>query len=400
MKGIFSQIIFPASLLATTIIGAGMFALPFLFNRAGLGIGLFYLLFFGVILVLIHLMYADIIVRTPENHRFPGYAKIYLGKFGYWSSIFMAIFGALLALTIYLVLSPSFIKLILPATSDIYVIFAFWLLGSLAIFFKINELAVSEFLIFIGMAAMIFMIFGFGLAGGADKIKATPLFDFGNIFLPFGAVLFSMYGRSAIPTLLGYFRNNGQSPVKSKWPIIIGTIAPALIYAIFVFGILGLSGEISEDAVSGLIGNLPKIVLWVLGILGIISLWSTYIVIGRDIKKSLEHDFNLPVIFSGGVVSVVPVLLYVAGFQSFLKLISFSGAIIIGLEGIFIVLMWLRARNNVELIPVAEQGSLRGAAQNNAEARKPEKILDKIHPIIIVFLLLVFAAGIGYKLIY
>ena len=134
--------------------------------------------------------------------------------------------------------------------------------------------------------------------------------------------------------------------------------------------------------------------------MGITSLWITYIVIGRDIKKSLEHDFNLPVIFSGGVVSVVPVLLYVAGFQSFLKLISFSGAIIIGLEGIFIVLMWLRARNNVELIPVAEQGSLRGAAQNNAEARKPEKILDKIHPIIIVFLLLVFAAGIGYKLIY
>ena len=78
------------------------------------------------------------------------------------------------------------------------------------------------------------------------------------------------------------------------------------------------------------------------------------------------------------------------------------------MEGIFIVLMWLRARNNVELIPVAEQGSLRGAAQarkNNQKvclfSRKPEKnkllfclaqkniifnILEfKIHPIIISF---------------
>ena len=380
-KNFFSQIIFPASLLATTIIGAGMFALPFLFSKAGIGTGLFYLIFFGVILTLIHLMYADIIVRTSENRRFSGYARIYLGKFGYWSSIFMTIFGALLALTIYLILSPSFIKLILPAAPDIYVIFAFWALGTLAIFFSINELIISGFLIFLGMAAIIFTIFGFGLTDGLDKITTTSLFNFSNIFLPFGAVLFSMYGRSAIPTLLGYFRNNGQSPVKSKWPIIIGSITPAFIYAIFVFGILGISSDASEDAVSGLIGNLPSIVLWILGILGVISLWSTYIVIGRDIKKSLEHDFNLPVILSGAVVLIAPILLYIAGFQSFLKLVEFSGAIIIGLEGIYIILMWLKASRSADL-------------------RGQEKIINKIHPIIIIFLLLVFAAGIGYKLIY
>ena len=381
MKGIFSQIIFPASLLATTIIGAGMFALPFLFNKAGIGTGIFYLIFFGVVLALIHLMYADIIVRTPENRRFPGYARIYLGKFGYWSSIFMAIFGALLALTIYLILSPSFIKLILPAVPNIYAIFIFWIFGTLAIFFSINELVISGFLIFLGIVVIIFTIFGFGLVNGLDKITAVPLFNFSNIFLPFGAVLFSMYGRSAIPTLLGYFRNNGQSPVKSKWPIIIGSITPAIIYVIFVFGILGLSDDISEDAVSGLVGNLPIVILWILGILGTISLWSTYIVIGRDIKKSLEHDFNFPLVLSGAVVLFIPILLYIVGFQSFLKLVEFSGAIIIGLEGIYIILMWLRASRGADL-------------------RGQEKIINRIHPIIIVSLLLVFIVGIVYKVIY
>lgn len=377
---IFSQLIFPASLLATTIIGAGMFSLPFLFGKAGIGAGIFYLLFFGVILALIHLMYADIIVRTPENHRFPGYVKIYLGKFGHWSSIFMAIFGALLSLTIYLVLSPSFINLIALNAPIIYVILTFWLLGSLAIFFNVNELTMLEFLIFIGMAAIVLAIFGFSflMNGGLGKTANLPLFDLNNIFLPFGAVLFSMYGRSAIPALLGYFRNNGQSAAKSKWPIIVGSAAPVIIYAIFVFGILGLSDNVSEDAVSGLVGNLPVMILWIIGILGTISLWSTYIVIGRDIKKSLEHDFNFPLILSGAVVFIIPILFYFIGFRDFLRLVGFTGAIIIGLEGIFIILMWLKA----------------------SKINSADKIIIKLNPLIIIFLLLVFAAGIIYKVIY
>lgn len=379
---IFSQLIFPASLLATTIIGAGMFALPFLFSKAGIGVGFFYLLFFGVILALIHLMYADVIVRTPENRRFPGYAKIYLGKFGHWSSIFMAIFGALLSLTIYLVLSPSFINLIAPNAPVVYIILTFWLLGSLAIFFNVNELVMSEFLIFIGMAAIILVIFGFSflMNGGLEKTANLPLFSLNNIFLPFGAVLFSMYGRSAIPVLLGYFRNNGQPAVKSKWPIIVGSITPAIIYAIFVFGILGLSDNISEDAVSGLVGNLPVMVLWIIGILGTISLWSTYIIIGRDIKKSLEHDFNFPLVLSGAAVFIVPILFYFVGFQNFLQLVEFTGAVIIGLEGIFIILMWLKVSKIVA---------------NNGQG-----LIAKLNPLIIIFLLLVFAAGIVYKIVY
>lgn len=380
MGKIFSQLIYPASLLATTIIGAGMFALPYLFSKAGIATGLIYLFFFGIILALIHLMYADIIVRTPENKRFPGYAKIYLGKFGKWISVFMAIFGALLALVVYLVLSASFVNLIAPNASAAYIALFFWLLGSLAIFFNVNKLAMSEFLIFIGMAAIILVIFGFAflMNGGMKKVTNLPLFNLNNIFLPFGAVLFSMYGRSAIPTLLGYFRNNGQSPIKSKWPIIIGSIAPAVIYFIFVFGILGLSDNISEDAVSGLVGNLPIAILWILGILGIISLWSTYIVIGRDIKKSLEHDFNFLPILSGAVVLIIPILFYFIGLQDFLLLVEFVGAVIIGLEGIFIILMWLKA----------------------SKTESAEKIINKLHPIIIILLFLVFIAGIVYKIIY
>ena len=44
-KKTFSQFIFPTSLLAGTIIGAGMFALPYLFEKSGIILGLLYLIF-------------------------------------------------------------------------------------------------------------------------------------------------------------------------------------------------------------------------------------------------------------------------------------------------------------------------------------------------------------------
>ena len=68
----YKNFILPAGLLAETIIGAGMFALPYVFQKSGIGLGLFYLFFFGLVSILIHLMYADIILRTSENHRFAG----------------------------------------------------------------------------------------------------------------------------------------------------------------------------------------------------------------------------------------------------------------------------------------------------------------------------------------
>ncbi len=125
-KGFFNQLILPAALLSATIIGAGIFALPFVFQKAGLIAGLFYLLIFSAVFVLIHLRYADIISKTAENHRFAGYAETYLGKSGKWLAILMTIVGMIFTLTVYLILSKSFIAILLPFLPDVYKILIFF----------------------------------------------------------------------------------------------------------------------------------------------------------------------------------------------------------------------------------------------------------------------------------
>lgn len=376
----YKNIILPASLLASTIVGAGMFALPYAFAKAGILSGLFYLLFFSLVVILIHLMYADIIVRTSENHRFLGYAKIYFGRVGFWLAFLISVIGAIFALTIYLILSVSFVNLIgggIAAWSDIYKVFGFWALGSIVIFININKLTISEFLILVLTTLIILAIFFYG-GINFEQILAMPLMNLNNFFSPYGAALFALSGGVVIPTVLGYFRNNGKSLKKAKLPIVLGSLAPVVIYFLFIVGVWKLSKEVSKDAVSGLINYLPFLFLIALGVLGAISLWSTYIVIGRNIKKSFEHDLNFPHFYAGLITVFSPLLLYFFGFKNFLELVTFVGGLFISIEGILIILMWRKA----------------------SKISNENQFFQKINPLIIYGLLLVFSGGIIYTLLY
>jgi len=191
-------------------------------------------------------------------------------------------------------------------------------------------------------------------------------------------VLFALSGGVVIPTVLGYFRNNGESSRKAKLPIILGSLVPAFIYFLFIVGVWKLSKEVSEDAVSGLINRLPSLLLVALGVLGAISLWSTYIVIGRNIKKSFEHDLGFPHFYAGLIAVFSPLLLYFLGFKNFLGMVAFVGGLFISIEGILIILMWRRA----------------------SKISNENQFFQKINPLIIYGLLLVFSGGIIYTLLY
>lgn len=373
----YKNVILPASILAGTIIGAGIFALPYTFYKAGLIPSLFYLIFFSCVFILINLMYADVITRTGGKHRFAGYARIYLGKLSEWIAVFSSIIGMILILTIYLIISVKFIKLVAPDISIIYSVIIIWALGSLGVFLNIKKLSLIEFITNGGIVAIIIVTFFYGTKN-LGNIASVPLLDISGLFLPYGIILFSLTGRVAIPAIVGYFTNNNQPAKMVIRPIIYGTLASAFLYLLFVIGILGISPTPSDDSVSGLIGKIPNLALILLvGLLGLVSLWNTYIVIGRDIKKSLNYDLKLPNILAGVITIFTPLILYFSGLQNFIRLVELVGGIFIGLEGIFIVLMWLKTKN----------------------IDSKEKILSRINPIINYLLILIFIGGIIYEII-
>lgn len=336
----FKNFILAVSLLAGVIIGAGIFALPFIFSKTGFVAGIFYMGVFTLVFITIHLMYADIMIGTKgREHRFAGYAKIYLGQAGYYSAILMTIAGMFFVLTVYLALSVSFLPSVgLPA--GIFGLILFWAASSLPIFFNVKEVAILEFVSNIAIFGAILLLFFFAL-GLPFK---TPFFQpvsFSGFFLPFGAIFFSLAGRSAIPELIDYFREGNSFSLRQS--IIWGTAVSAIIYLVFIYAVLVLSGTVSEDSIAGLAG-LSRSLLLSLAVLALINLWNSYIVIGIDVKESLKMDIGLKPWQAGLAVLAAPLAIYFIGFQDFMPLINFTGGLFLGFEGIFIVLMWQRLK--------------------------------------------------------
>ncbi|MBI5147671.1 MAG: hypothetical protein HZA37_00745 [Parcubacteria group bacterium] len=346
LKDFYRLFVLPTSILAGTSIGAGVFSLPFVFNKVGVGAGFIYLAVFCLVFVAVHLMYADVILRTEGRHRFVGYARFYLGKSASWLATAMAVLSMVVVLLIYLVLSVSFVNLIVPdAMGDFYKMAVFWLLGSTALFLSVRRLALAEFLVLWGIITVIGAIFIFGIfeAGAFGKIDWL-FFSPAYFLLPFGPILFSLSGRPAIPDVIDYYDSvGGDRRGLMKKALIWGTVIPAVVYAVFVLGVLFLSGEVSEDAISGIAGALPRWVLFGIGALGVVSLWSSYIVIGMDVRDILAYDFRLPKVAAVLAVFIAPMALFLAGFQNFLALVSIAGGVFLALEGIFIIAMWKRA---------------------------------------------------------
>ena len=102
---------------ATT--GAGLFAVPYVIARAGVITFLVYLPVLVGIQILLHLLFARLILSTKESHRLPGYVHVYAGK-RYKNLVLIfslvAAFGTLLA---YIVLGGVFLSDFLGASAGL-----------------------------------------------------------------------------------------------------------------------------------------------------------------------------------------------------------------------------------------------------------------------------------------
>lgn len=335
----------PTGLLAGTIIGAGIFSLPYVFAKAGMVVGIFYLILGGMAYTMVHLMYADVIMRTKGNHRFPGYAGAYLGRPGFFLAILTGVIEMVLVMTIYLILSQSFGNLITPHLGGEGEVFLFWLLGSLTIFASLKKITFLETCISVGILAIIATLFILGFSSGENIARIQWMPNIAALFLPLAPVLFSLSGRVAIPSLVKYTTSlhKGRMDRIVRRAVIWGTMVPVIVYLLFVLGIGGLSAPVSEDAITGLVGQVAPSLLLIIGILGLFTLWSSYIVVGFDINSILLHDFKFGRALRLCIVVVLPLLLFIFGLRGFLELVSFVGGIFLAIEGLLIITMWWRA---------------------------------------------------------
>ncbi len=360
------------------IIGVGIFGIPFCFAQAGFLVGLFYLVLMSGIILLVHLFYGEITLRTNQGHGLVGYAAKYLGSWGkkiVGPVIIFEFYGALLA---YLIAGGNFLNIIfgrfLGGNDFLWTIF-FFIFGSLMILAGLKKIAPAE----------LFMSFFLLLIIGVFIYKGVPLFQLSNLsavnwakfFLPYGVILFSLTGGAAIPEVRQILKGQER---QLKRIIIIGTLVPALAYALFALCVFGVSGrDTTEYAMLGLMPYFGDWVILLGAIFGFLAVFTSLLVIGANLKRIFCQDYHFKKGFSWFLICFVPLAGYLIGINDFILVISLIGALAGGLEGIMTILIYRRAKK--------------------AGDRQPEYSLRIIKPIF-YGLIGLFILGIIYQFIY
>jgi amino acid permease len=68
------------ALIITTVIGAGVFGIPYTVAKSGFGYGVLNLVVIGFFVTMMTLYMGEVVLRTKETRQFSGLAEKYMGK--------------------------------------------------------------------------------------------------------------------------------------------------------------------------------------------------------------------------------------------------------------------------------------------------------------------------------
>jgi hypothetical protein len=126
-----------------------------------------------------------------------------------------------------------------------------------------------------------------------------------------------------------------------KKVIIIGTLIPLIIYMAFVFLVLGLSGSFTTQ--SAIIGLRYFVGYWAFMaalFVGVAATFTAFISQGLFLNEIFRYDMGIKRFPAWALTCFVPFTLFLLGFNSFIPLMSFIGGVFLGINGIFILLIY------------------------------------------------------------
>jgi tyrosine-specific transport protein len=335
--------IFATAVLISTIVGVGMFGLPYSGAQSGFLIAAVFLFILTGITLLLHLLYSEIVSRTKEKHRLVGYAGHYLGKWGRRVVSFSVIIGLYGSLLVYIIVGGDFLYTIFhPLINLPPIIFnlIFFVAGTIAVYFGIKLIAELDLIMSLFLILIVFLFLYFGFPHiDFNNLKGI---NFKSFFFPYGAILYALAGIAAIPEIREIFT---QSKKLYKRAIIVGTLIPAILYLIFMGVIIGLTGlNTSPEAIQGLSGLLGKKIIFLGALFGFLATITSFFILGLSLKKTFSYDFKINKNLAWVLTCFIPLIFFILGLREFILIIVILGALMGGIEGTAIVLISKRAQ--------------------------------------------------------
>jgi len=223
------------STLIGTIIGAGILGIPYVVAKAGIIAGLFDIIGIGLLMLLLNLYLGEVTLRTNGNHQLSGYAGLYLGRIGkkiLSGAMVVEIYGALLA---YIMGVGTSLATLFGGDYFFYGL-GFFIIASFLIYKGLRTIGKTEFFMVMGGLSVVALI---SVLGFFQMDVSNFDLGKGEVFIPYGVVLFAYLGVTSVP-LLKELLSQDRKEVKKA--IIIGSVIPIVVYCLFALSVVGAIG--------------------------------------------------------------------------------------------------------------------------------------------------------------
>lgn len=330
--------------LTGMIVGAGMFAIPFSFAQTGFWLGTAELVLLSGVMLLLHLLYGEIVLATPEFHRMPGYTRIHLGHRAVAVSWMSSLFGTIGTLLAYLIIGSLFLETVVSRVlpvSGVALASGLACFVALITFFPLKKESAINGALTVCEIAFVAGLSLFLMRHVAPSHLAGV--DWSNVFVPYGVLLFALSGASVIPDLVTAL---GREKRKVRAAIVVGSLIPAILYFFFAFAVVGVTGSAtSSEAIAGLgraVGNNAVLFASMAGFLAVLT---SFIALSANFQAMLSLDLKISRRTAWLTASGLPFILYLAGFQNFIAIISIVGVMAFGVDGLLFLLMGRKMRS-------------------------------------------------------
>src|SRR3989339_605318 len=333
-----SKVFFEAvAVLVGTIIGAGVLGIPYVVYQSGFIGGAILMALISVAVLIMNLYLGEIVLSTRTDHQLTGYAEKYLGKTGKYFMFGSVVFGFYGALLAYLIGEGQALAALTGGSPLVYslIFFAF---AALLVFIGLTVIKKAEFLLTLTILFIVIVIFFWGL--GYLDFNNLGEFNLAKILIPYGVIFFSVSGASAIPELRRVLKGKERLVKKS---IVVGTAIPFVVYVIFTFIVVGVAGfRVTEVATVGLGEVMGRSMIIFGNLFAFFTMATSFLTLGLALKYTYQFDFNLKPKTAWFLTVSLPLILFLAGLNDFVKVMGTVGAIGGGLEGILIGLIFLK----------------------------------------------------------
>lgn len=326
-----NKYLFASFVLVSTVIGIGIFALPYAFLQSGYWF-FFWLVFWIFGFSFLNYLYAHLLSKAKRIENFPGLLAEFLHPklrgFGWFLDLFVQ--GTVL--WIYFLVAGEFLPVILPTLSFLQakIIFA-------SLTFLIGTLALLKFARFESLLSILMLvltvILSFYFWHGSNLLEVNfaqkPLFAYGSI-------VFAYAGISSVPIMYDLVKKRKKILQIS----LVSYLVIGLVYLFFALSMVSFfGGKIEDLSLRSLIQALPQNWLAILILLVLFNILTTAVSIIFYLKRGLQNEFQFQNWQATILLLLLIVILVALPKFKFISLVNLLGELLLGLEFLFLLFM-------------------------------------------------------------